>query len=120
MRARNVDGRNGVAMEGDSLDRPRAFGADGSEFEAADLLQRLGDVSQLRGEVVVNEKDSHRHSRPSARGRRCAGPPNRIRRWPAGRKPYGPSDRNPALVDGRLVAVGEFDRYVADGENLVV
>ncbi len=32
----------------------------------------------------------------------------------------GPADRYPVLVDSGLVAVGEFDRYVADGQNLVV
>jgi hypothetical protein len=38
----------------------RAFSPDGGEFETADLLERLDDVSELGRKVVVNEKNLHR------------------------------------------------------------
>ena len=108
-------------MERNAFDRLRAFGADGGEFEAAHLLQRFREISELRREVVVNEKNFHRLFCSDARRKGSARNPLRPNsRRPKGWIPFGPSERIPVLVDGRLVAVGEVDRHVADGENLVV
>ena len=67
-------------MDRDALDDLRAFSPDGGEFETADLLELLHDVSELGRKVVVNEKNLHRHAPdafPKAATDMCA----EIRSW---------------------------------------
>jgi hypothetical protein len=64
---RNVDRRNRVSMDHDSLDGLRAFSADGGEFETPHFLERLDDVLELSRKVVVNEKNLHRRRPPASK-----------------------------------------------------
>ena len=51
-------------MDRDAFDGLRAFGADGGEFERAQLSQRLDEISELSRKVVVNEEEFHRKRSP--------------------------------------------------------
>src|SRR5271166_2035479 len=62
-------------MDRNALHRLRVLGADGGEFEAAHLMERFGEIAELRREVVVNEKHFHRRVCPNARQKGAAGTP---------------------------------------------